>query len=109
MTADEKLSVARSIYDLALNRYGLRPSDLFFDMLTFTIGSGDSTLRNRITSYNVCYTKLLRGPEHFAGTPISFPDWKLIGAEAVVIGKAEVEGDRVTVEMRLYDSTLGNT
>jgi len=46
MTADEKLSVARSIYDLALNRYGLRPSDLFFDMLTFTIGSGDSTLRN---------------------------------------------------------------
>jgi len=48
------------------------------------------------------------GPEHFAGTPISFPDWKLIGAEAVVIGKVEVSGDRITVEMRLYDSTLGN-
>lgn len=47
-------------------------------------------------------------PAHFAGTPISFPDWKLIGAEAVVIGKAEVQGDRIVVEMRLYDSTLGN-
>ncbi|HEY5765208.1 MAG TPA: homocysteine S-methyltransferase family protein, partial [Candidatus Deferrimicrobiaceae bacterium] len=46
LTADEKLSVARSIYDLALSRYGLRPSDLFFDMLTFTIGSGESGLRN---------------------------------------------------------------
>lgn len=46
MTADEKLSVARSIYDLARNRYGLRPSDLFFDMLTFTIGSGESGLRD---------------------------------------------------------------
>jgi TolB protein len=48
------------------------------------------------------------GPSHFAGTPISLPDWKMIGAEAVVIGKAEVQGDRVIVEMRLYDSTLGN-
>jgi len=45
MTADEKLSVARTIYDLAVDRYGLRPSDLFFDMLTFTIGSGEANLR----------------------------------------------------------------
>lgn len=48
------------------------------------------------------------GPSHFGGKPISFPDWKLIGAEAVVIGKAEVRGQQITVEMRLYDSTLGN-
>ena len=47
-------------------------------------------------------------PEHFGGKPISFSDWKLIGAEAVVIGKAEVRGDQVTLEMRLYDATLGN-
>ncbi len=47
------------------------------------------------------------GPAHFAGTPISFPDWKIIGAEAVVIGTARQEGDRITVEMRLYDATLG--
>lgn len=48
------------------------------------------------------------GPSHFAGKPISFPDWKMIGAEAVVIGNVDVQGDRLTVEMRLYDSTLGN-
>jgi TolB protein len=47
------------------------------------------------------------GPPHFAGTPISFPDWKLIGAEAVVIGKADIRDGRVAVEMRLYDATLG--
>ncbi len=46
-------------------------------------------------------------PEHFAGRNLSFPDWKLIGAEAVVIGKVESRGDQVTVEMRLYDSTMG--
>ncbi|MDA8121647.1 MAG: Tol-Pal system beta propeller repeat protein TolB [Deltaproteobacteria bacterium] len=46
-------------------------------------------------------------PAHFAGKPLSFPDWKLIGAEAVVIGRVEARGDQVTVEMRLYDSTLG--
>jgi len=47
-------------------------------------------------------------PSHFSGRPLSFPDWKLIGAEAVVIGKVEAKGDQITVEMRLYDSTLGN-
>ncbi len=46
-------------------------------------------------------------PAHFAGKPLSFSDWKLIGAEAVVIGKVEARGDQVTVEMRLYDSTMG--
>ena len=47
-------------------------------------------------------------PEHFLARPLSFPDWKMIGAEAVVIGKVEVRGDQMTVEMRLYDATLGN-
>lgn len=47
-------------------------------------------------------------PTHFTGKPLSFPDWKMIGAEAVVIGKVEARGDQITVEMRLYDSTLGN-
>lgn len=46
-------------------------------------------------------------PGHFTGKPVSFPDWKMIGAEAVVIGKVEASGDRITIEMRLYDSTLG--
>lgn len=46
--------------------------------------------------------------EHFSGRPLSFPDWKMIGTEAVVIGKVEVLGDQMTVEMRLYDVSLGN-
>jgi len=44
MTVGEKVETARAILDLAVNRYGLRPSDLLFDVLTFTIGSGDATL-----------------------------------------------------------------
>jgi len=46
MTADEKLSTAKAIYDLAVRTHGLRPQDLLFDMLTFTIGSGDPSLRD---------------------------------------------------------------
>lgn len=46
-------------------------------------------------------------PSHFTGTPLSFPDWKIIGAEAVVIGRVEARGDQVSIEMRLYDATLG--
>ncbi len=46
--------------------------------------------------------------EHFSGRPLSFPDWKMIGTEAVVIGKVEVRGDQMMVEMRLYDVSLGN-
>jgi 5-methyltetrahydrofolate--homocysteine methyltransferase len=46
MTAGEKLSTAKEIYDLAVRRYGLRPHDLLFDMLTFTIGSGDPSLHD---------------------------------------------------------------
>lgn len=44
MTADEKLATACQIYDLAVNRHGLRPQDILFDPLTFTIGAGDETL-----------------------------------------------------------------
>jgi len=44
LTVEEKVATAREIHDLAVHRYGLRPSDLLFDVLTFTIGSGDATL-----------------------------------------------------------------
>ena len=44
MTVEEKVATARSIHDLAVGRYGLRPSDLLFDVLTFTVGSGDPSL-----------------------------------------------------------------
>jgi TolB protein len=46
-------------------------------------------------------------PAHFVDRQLSFPDWKMIGAEAVVIGKVEARGEQIVVEMRLYDSTLG--
>lgn len=44
-TAEEKLAVAKRIYDLAVTQYGLRESDLFFDPLTFTLASGDEEFR----------------------------------------------------------------
>ena len=44
-TKDDKLRIAERIYDLCVNRHGFDPSDLVFDMLTFTIGSGDDEYR----------------------------------------------------------------
>ncbi|MGA1931645.1 methionine synthase [Arcobacter sp. YIC-464] len=44
-TLDRKLEVAERIYDLCVNRHGFNPEDLVFDMLTFTIGSGDDEYR----------------------------------------------------------------
>jgi 5-methyltetrahydrofolate--homocysteine methyltransferase len=44
-TAQAKLSVAKRIYDLAVRKYGLKPRDLIFDTLTFTLGSGDEAFR----------------------------------------------------------------
>jgi len=46
MTATEKIAVARDIHDIAVNEFGLRASDLLFDCLTFTVGSGDENLRD---------------------------------------------------------------
>ncbi len=40
-TAQSKLEVARRIHDLAVNEHGLRPQDLVFDLLTFTLATGD--------------------------------------------------------------------
>ncbi|MEA2000297.1 MAG: homocysteine S-methyltransferase family protein, partial [Actinomycetota bacterium] len=40
-----KMRVAHRIYDLAVNRYGLEPSDLIFDALTFPLTTGDADLR----------------------------------------------------------------
>jgi TolB protein len=44
---------------------------------------------------------------NFSGKPLSFSAWKVIGAEAVVIGKVDARGEQLTVEMRLYDATQG--
>ncbi len=43
--ADWKLRVAHRIYDIAINRYGLDPTDLIFDPLTFPLSAGTEDLR----------------------------------------------------------------
>ncbi len=45
-SAERKLEVAERIYDLAVNKHGLNPEDLVFDLLTFTVGSGDEEYRD---------------------------------------------------------------
>ena len=46
MTTAEKVDTAQQIYDLAVGEHGLRPTDILFDPLTFTIGSGDESLKD---------------------------------------------------------------
>ncbi|HJO26267.1 MAG: methionine synthase [Planctomycetes bacterium] len=41
-TADEKVRIARRLFDLCVNDYGMRPEDLLFDVLTFTICTGNA-------------------------------------------------------------------
>ena len=40
-TRDKKLEVAKRIYDIAVDDHGLRPQDLVYDTLTFTLATGD--------------------------------------------------------------------
>ena len=40
-TPERKLEIARRLYKLAVEEYGLPPSDLLFDPLTFTIATGN--------------------------------------------------------------------
>ena len=40
-TIEDKLKVADRIIDLATNRHGIKKEDLIFDVLTFTLASGD--------------------------------------------------------------------
>jgi 5-methyltetrahydrofolate--homocysteine methyltransferase len=44
MSADRKFAIAERIYKVFTEEYGLKPEDLIFDPLTFSIGSGDTTL-----------------------------------------------------------------
>jgi 5-methyltetrahydrofolate--homocysteine methyltransferase len=44
-TVEKKLSIAKRIRDIAIDKYGLREEDLIFDTLTFTLGSGDEEFR----------------------------------------------------------------
>ncbi len=40
-TADQKVAIAKRLYDFAVNKHGLPASDLLFDPLTFTICTGN--------------------------------------------------------------------
>jgi 5-methyltetrahydrofolate--homocysteine methyltransferase len=44
-TAQRKFEIAKRIYELSVNKYGMSPKDLVFDTLTFTLGSGDEDFR----------------------------------------------------------------
>ncbi|MBA3580761.1 MAG: homocysteine S-methyltransferase family protein, partial [Gemmatimonadaceae bacterium] len=41
-TKERKLEVARAIYDIVVNEYGLAPEDIIYDALTFTLATGDA-------------------------------------------------------------------
>ncbi len=45
-TREKKLEVARRIYDIAVNDHGLKPEDLVYDTLTFTLATGDEEFAN---------------------------------------------------------------
>ena len=41
-TRERKLEVAKKIYDIVVGEYGMSPSDLIYDALTFTLATGDA-------------------------------------------------------------------
>jgi 5-methyltetrahydrofolate--homocysteine methyltransferase len=45
LTADKKVAIAKRIFDLAVNKYGIRPQDLIFDALTLPISTGQDDYR----------------------------------------------------------------
>jgi len=49
LTCERKVAVAKEIYSLVVNQHGMRPQDILFDLLTFTVGSGDETMRDAAT------------------------------------------------------------
>ncbi len=45
LTADKKVAIARRIFELATQKYGIRPVDLIFDALTLPISTGQQDYR----------------------------------------------------------------
>ena len=45
-TKENKVAQAERMYDMAVNGHGIDPRNLIFDMLTFTVGSGDLEYRD---------------------------------------------------------------
>ena len=63
-TTEDKLRMAERIYDLCVNRHGIDSRNLIFDMLTFTVGSGDLEYRDAATQTLEAIRELhIRHPE----------------------------------------------
>jgi 5-methyltetrahydrofolate--homocysteine methyltransferase len=45
LTAEKKTAIAHRIFDLAVNKYGIRPVDIIFDALTLPISTGQEEYR----------------------------------------------------------------
>ena len=45
LTAEKKVAIAKRIYQLATEKYGIRPVDLIFDALTLPISTGQEDYR----------------------------------------------------------------
>jgi 5-methyltetrahydrofolate--homocysteine methyltransferase len=45
LTAKKKIAIAHRIFDLAVNKYGIRPEDIIFDALTLPISTGQEDYR----------------------------------------------------------------
>ncbi|MBT3297159.1 MAG: dihydropteroate synthase [Verrucomicrobia bacterium] len=46
MRTAEKVETAKAIHDIVVGEFGMRPQDILFDPLTFTVGAGDQTLND---------------------------------------------------------------
>ena len=46
LTAEKKIAIARRIFTLAVDKYGMRPQDLIFDALTLPISTGQEDYRS---------------------------------------------------------------
>ena len=46
LTADKKVAIAKRIFDLATQKYGIRPVDIIFDALTLPISTGQEEYRS---------------------------------------------------------------
>src|SRR5208337_2823463 len=46
LTAEKKIAIARRIFELAVDKYGMRPQDLIFDALTLPISTGQEDYRS---------------------------------------------------------------
>jgi 5-methyltetrahydrofolate--homocysteine methyltransferase len=46
LTAEKKIAIAQRIFNLAVNKYGMRPQDLIFDALTLPISTGQEDYRS---------------------------------------------------------------